>query len=119
MSKYLRLPLRDNKVHCCLVRVFVVFNRVLFFVSTGWYDENTYDATVPLLSQEENPAYEVCGGGGGGGGHHHKDKGLGLPPPPTLPKPLSKPAKPRVRTSQQSVLVVQRLFGTVIELIDL
>ena len=68
----------------------------IHFDSVGWYDDHVYDATVPLLSQEENPAYESVGGG--------SHAGKGLPPPPTLPKPSAKPSRPKVGSNTGKIL---------------
>ena len=73
----------------CPISIQVVLISCIYrVVSAGWYDDHVYDATVPLLSQEENPAYEAVSGGGPGGKGQHA--------PPTLPKPLAKSAKPKV-----------------------
>ncbi len=46
---------------------------------------------MPLLSQEENPAYESVNSAGGG---------RSLPPPPTAPKPGGGKHKPKVSEGQ-------------------
>ena len=46
----------------------------------GWLEDSTYDATVPLLSQMENPAYDSTS--------------KSTLPPPVLPKPQPIKVKP-------------------------
>ena len=80
-------------------RIFHLYLLYCDLIYAGWYDDHVYDASVPLLSQEENPAYESVGGGG-------SHAGKALPRPPTLPKPSAKPAKPKVSNSAVNYLFI-------------
>ncbi len=63
----------------------------------GWYEDNVYDATVPLLKQVENPAYEaVPGVTTTTTSRSHHQRPTPSPPPPVLPKPPKPNTTPKV-----------------------